>query len=100
MDTSGTGDARLAAALAASRDAIVVLRAVTPSAEGADFVVVAQNARGPELLGSAVGRRLRETMPAVVAEPLARMCAQTLADGEPAPRPGPGRGGRRTRGVG
>ena len=83
MDTSGTGDARLAAALAASRDAIVVLRAVTPSTEGADFVVVAQNPRGPELLGSAVGRRLRETMPAVVAEPLARMCAQTLADGEP-----------------
>jgi diguanylate cyclase (GGDEF)-like protein/putative nucleotidyltransferase with HDIG domain len=83
MDTSGTGDARLAAALAASRDAIIVLQAVTPSPEGADFVLVAQNARGPELLGAAVGRRLRETIPAVIAEPLAQMCARTLADGEP-----------------
>jgi diguanylate cyclase (GGDEF)-like protein/putative nucleotidyltransferase with HDIG domain len=83
MDTSDTGDSRLAAALAASRDAIVVLRAVIPSAEGADFVLVAQNARGPELLGAPVGRRLREAIPAVIAEPLVQMCARTLADGEP-----------------
>ena len=83
MDTSDTGDARLAAALAASRDAIVVLQAVAPSAEGADFVVVAQNGRGPELLGAPPGGRLRETIPAVIAGPLAQMCARTLADGAP-----------------
>ncbi len=83
MDASGTGDARLAAALAASRDAVVVLEATTPSGDGADFVVVAQNARGPELQGTPVGGRLRETIPAVIAGPLAQMCARTLADGEP-----------------
>jgi diguanylate cyclase (GGDEF)-like protein/putative nucleotidyltransferase with HDIG domain len=83
MDTSGTGEARLAAALAASRDAIVVLRAAPPSAEGQDFVVLAGNARADDLLGVPVGGRLRETMPAVIAEPLAQMCARTLADGEP-----------------
>ena len=83
MDPSGIGDARLAAALAASRDAVAVLEAVTPAGDAADFVLVAQNPRGPELLGAPVGGRLREAIPAVISEPLAQMCAQTLADGEP-----------------